>query len=294
MTGPRRRARPRRAAVPVLSSVGVLGAWFAIAHDSGTGWVQTIGALVAGALVVGLLAPAFAVSRLKVRITSSPADALAGAPATLHAALSGPAEVRPVSPPGPTAVTGRSPTVALEIRPPRRGIVESCTVEVASAAPFGLLWWTRTLTVALPRPMAVSPRAGMAARDLVGTVPDAPQPSGLPGRGTAVRGVRPYEPGDPRRLVHWPVSAHTGMLMVRETERPSPRTVLVDGALPDDPDAADERAGHLLATVADLLAGGCRVQLRTLEPDGDVVATVATAATAGRQLARALPRTEPG
>lgn len=294
MTRTRRRARPRHAAVPVLASAGVLGAWFVAAHDSGTGWVQTIGALVAGALVVGLLAPALAVSRLKVHIASSPVDALAGAPATLQVTVSGPAEIRSVFPPGPAVLRGRSPAVALEVRPPRRGIVDSCTVEVASAAPFGLVWWTRTLTVPLCRPMAVLPRTGAPASAVRHAVSAAPQPSGLLGQGTAVHGARRYEPGDPRRLVHWPASAHTGMLMVRERERHAARTVVVDGTLPDDPDAADEHAGDLLATVADLLAGGHRVQLRTVEPAGDVVVTVATAVTAGRQLARALPRTAPG
>lgn len=290
MTATRRRARPRRAAVPVLASAGVLAAWLTVAHDSGAGWVQTIGALVAGALVVGLVAPAIAVFGLKVRVVSNPADALARVPATLQVSLSAPAEVRALDPPGPVALSGRSASTALEVVPARRGVVETCTLEVASAAPFGLLWWTRSLTVPLARPMAVAPRVGTPAHEVLDAVPDVPRPSAMPGRGTATRGARPYEPGDPRRLVHWPASAHAGRLMVRETDRQSPPTVAVDGTLPENPAAADEHAGRVLATVVELLGQGCRVQLRTVEPGHVIVDTVAGAATAGRRLALALPR----
>jgi uncharacterized protein (DUF58 family) len=268
----------------------VLAAWFTVAHDSGAGWVQTIGALVAGALVVGLVAPLIAVLRLRVRVVSNPADALARVPATLQVSLSAPAEVRAVHPPGPVALSGRSPSTALEVVPARRGVVETCTLEIASAAPFGLVWWTRTLTVPLARPMAVAPRVGTPAREVLDEVPDAPRLSAMRGRGTATRGARPYEPGDPRRLVHWPASAHAGRLMVRETDRQSPRTVAVDGTLPENPAAADEQAGRVLATVVELLGQGCRVQLRTVEPGRVVVDTVAGAATASRRLALALPR----
>lgn len=294
MSSTQRSARPRRAAVPVLASAGVLAAWLAVAHDSGAGWVQTIGALVAGAIIVGLAAPAIAVSRLTARVVSSPADALAGAPAILHVSLGGTAEVRPLSPPGPPALSGRASTVRLEVRPARRGVVESCTLEVASAAPFGLLWWTRTVTVPLARPMAVAPPASTPAHEVVDAPGDDPEPSALPGRGrgrgTAARGARPYEPGDPRRRVNWPVSAHARRLMVRENDRPSLRTVVVDGTLPEDLEAADELAGRVLATVVELLERGCQVRLRTAEPGRIVDKAVTGAVTAGRRLALALPR----
>jgi len=290
MIATRRRARPRRAAVPVLASTGVAAAWLTVAHGSGAGWVQTIGALVAGALVVGLVAPGIAVSHLKVQVTSSPADALAGSPAILQVSLSAPGELRALCPPGPVTLSGRAPTLALEVIPARRGIVETCTLEVASAAPFGLLWWTRVVEVPLPRPMAVAPRAGNPAPRVVGSAPDGAEPSALPGRGTGTRGARPYEPGDSRRLVHWPLSAHAGKLMVRETDRCSRATVIVDGSLPDDPTAADEHAGHVLATVTQLLGQGCHVQLRTVEPGRVVLDAVDGTAAAGRRLAFALPR----
>ncbi len=58
----------------------------------------------------------------------------------------------------------------------------------------------------------------------------SPVPAGL----GDPRGVRPYTSGDPRRSVHWPATAHVGALMVRETERTVEDPVVIDVVLPTD------------------------------------------------------------
>ena len=54
--------------------------------------------------------------------------------------------------------------------------------------------------------------------------PTSASSSGSPllvrGGGDTVRAVRPYAPGDPARLVHWPTSARRGEIVVREHEPP--------------------------------------------------------------------------
>ena len=45
----------------------------------------------------------------------------------------------------------------LAIVPPRRGVVSTVTVRVATAAPLGLLWWSRTVCSSSPVP-SMSPR----------------------------------------------------------------------------------------------------------------------------------------
>lgn len=283
-------ARPRRATLPLVAGSALLLLWELVAHESGVGWVQAVGALVAGALVVGFLAPALAVARLRCRVVACPADATAGTALTVHVEVSAPCELHPVDPSGPASVSGRARRVRVEIAPPHRGIVDRMKVTVASAAPFGMLWWTRTVELALPHPLAVAPRTGRPdpAACVEAGVHDASAAS--PGRGTEPRGVRAYERGDRRHLVHWPATAHIGALMVRETERPARRSVIVRGILPDDPRAAEAHAARVMGTVAELLATGADVELVTREADGEVTASVATLAAAGRRLAYALPR----
>lgn len=178
--------------------------------------------------------------------------------------------------------------------PPHRGVVGSCVVQLASAAPFGLLWWTRRVTVPLPRPLHVAPPVGEPAPDRPSGDPDRGLgPRQVPARVGEPRGVRPYRPGDLRSWVHWPATAHAGTLMVREMEEPASPPVTVDGVLPGDPGAADEQAAEVLGTVARMLARGRPVVLVTAEPGGIVSRPVGTVTDAGRRLARALPRRPP-
>ncbi len=286
----RRLPRPRRAAMPVIASAAALGIWGIVAHDAGAGWVQSIGALVAGALVVGTLAPAAFVARARCRVVVAPHDATAGLPATLEIWTSAPVELRPIDPPGPVTTAKGRGSSTLDVRPEHRGVVDRCTLTLASAAPFGILWWTRTVVLTLPHPLAVAPRVGVPERRARTGRSPANTPLAAPGRGDDPRGIRPYERGDRRTLVHWPATAHTGSLMVRESERPGPRTAVVDGRLPTDPSEAERQAEHVMAEVHALLRSGAHVELETVEPEGDVVAPVATLHAAGRRLALALPR----
>ena len=163
-------------------------------------------------------------------------------------------------------------------------------VQVRTSAPLGVFVRTRTLHVELPGPVTVAPRPARAA-PVLQQVPDervtAVTGAIVRGGGDTVRAVRPYVPGDPARLVHWPTSARSGSLVVREHEPPPSVGValLVDlnGAEPEV--AARRAAGVGLAT---LNAGGM-VWLGTCEERGPVGELIADARDLGRRLARAEP-----
>lgn len=280
--------RPRRSLGPVAASALTLAAWWAVAHNSGDGWVQALGALLAAFLLVGLAAPALAVRRIRCQVVSNPSDATAGHPVAIEVAVSAGARLQPVSPPGPSMIIPGPGT--LTVVPERRMVLEECRVELATAAPFGLLWWTRTVTLPLRRPLLVAPRMGKPDRSLLLAAHSNGEDARRMGsRVGEPRSVRPYQPGDLRHWVHWPATAHTRTLMVREMEGPIAQPLTVRALLPDDPDAAEQAAGRALATVAELLAGGRSVVLETLEPAGLRTEEVAAVRDAGRRLARALP-----
>lgn len=279
--------RPRRPGLPIAATLGAVIMWGIVAHDSGVGWVQATGTLVGGFLAVGLLAPAVAVSRARCRVVSAPLDAVAGQRVVVEIETSGALELR-AGAGGAPSLSGPDRRCRLEVVAPGRGVATSLAVTVASAAPFGFLWWTRPMVLVLTRPMAVAPRTGPADPTLV----QGAQSGGVaPGaaRADELRGVRPYIAGDPRRLVHWPATAHTGALMVRETERLRRQPASVWAVLPDDPAAAERLAERAMGTVGALLAAGGPVELVTAQPEGITRVAVTTPAAAGRQLARALP-----
>lgn len=285
--------RPARPWSPILGAVGVIGIWWLVAHNGGAGWVQFVGDLVFGALIVGVVGPAVVVSRARMQVRHAPPDGVTGLPVELRVVASGRVRVRPVDPPGHETFLGRSGSGgrndALTIVPPRRGVYRTLTLDVASAAPFALQWWHRLVVVELPQDLLVAPRRGRS---------DPPRPQRLerlddvvvqPRNDTGFpRGARPYVAGDPRHRVHWHATAHTGSLMVKELERSSggPVTVVVD--LPADADEAERVAERALGTVVELLREAAAVTLQTLEPRGTVTRPVRDRRQAGRRLARAV------
>lgn len=286
--------RPRRAAGPVAGALVALLAWAAVAHNSGVGWVQSLGALLAGIFLIGLVMPGLVVWRVRCTVTGAPRDAPAGEPTALTLEVSAPVAVQLLFPPGPEVITGSHRSCRIPFTPARRGVIDTAVVQVASAAPFGLLWWTKRITLPLPSPVAVAPPIG----SIVGTHPNVESVQGddhlrVYQRVGDSRGVRPYQPGDRRHWVHWPATAHTGSLMVREMEGPAHRPVTIRAFLPADFDAADAAAAQAMGSVAEHLARGQPVILVTLEPGREVVEEVRSISDAGRRLARALPSRPP-
>jgi uncharacterized protein (DUF58 family) len=191
----------------------------------------------------------------------------------------------------PTSATGSAGATVgpVTLVPEFRGVHDRVVLEIATAAPFGLLWWRKTVVVDLPRAVHVGPRLGRplplpGGREdsSGGGVLDSSLPIGEP------RGVRPYRPGDHRRWVHWPATAHSGELMVREMEGPSAEPVTVEIHLPADADAAERMAERALGTVVALVDRGASVVLATTEDSGPKVGVVGDRRSAARRLARAV------
>jgi uncharacterized protein (DUF58 family) len=286
--------RPARPVSPIVVVVAVLGLWWLVAHNAGAGWVQALGDVAFGMLSIGIFGPGVALARARVRVIEVPTDTTAGAPAAIRIQASTRLRVRPSEPSGDESFVGpvggrRSPDEWITVVATRRGVVDTLTLEVATAAPFALQWWTRRLVLPLPSPLHVAPRCGRPqalpahSREDDGestdwTLSDIGQP----------RGARPYRSGDSRRQIHWRATAHTGELMVRELERPSAEPITVTVVLPSDPDEADRMAERALGTTVQLLDRGTPVLLATWESSGPVAAPVADRRGAGRRLARAV------
>jgi uncharacterized protein (DUF58 family) len=176
--------------------------------------------------------------------------------------------------------------------PARRGLHDSIVVDVATAAPFGLQWWTRRIGVPLPSALHIAPRRGQPIPLPPWTDEDAGEHRPrVPAQAGEARGTRQYRSGDNRRRMHWPATAHAGELMVRELEGPAAEPVTVTVVLPPDPEQAERVAEQALGTVLRLLDRGGQVLLATTETSGPVTAAVGDRRSAGRRLARAVGTT---
>jgi uncharacterized protein (DUF58 family) len=273
-------------------AIAAIGAalYFA-ARTTGAGWLIVILCGLGGTLAVATVWPPFALSRLRLS-GSAPADGAVDVPleAVVTVARSGlGVRLRPLDPPGPPTATPGDGPLTVALAPDRRGVRREILVEVSSAAPFGLVWWRRRRRIPLARPLDIAPRRGLALQGLLGGGADggdAAVPAGA--GGDRVRAVREYVPGDPMRLVHWPATARTGQVVVKELELPERPLLRVVVDLRGDVAAAEEAAERAMGLVCDALEAGCQVVLATLQADGPVIEQVTSARAAGRRLARAV------
>ena len=251
-----------------------------------------IWAALVGMLAVGIPWPLIAVRRVKVAV-SSPRDASVGEVVALAVEVTGPrstCEIRALDPTGPWHRASVPGSGTLTHLADRRGVFGLVRVEVRVTAPLGLLAAHCVHEVALAVPVEVAPQP------LQVSWRPAPAPVvegatslalGAPG-GDLVRSVRPYVTGDPARLVHWPSSARTGTLVVREMEPPAPlgQAVVVD--LRDLGADTERAAAYAFGCARAVLGAGGQLLLCTAEADGPVVALANGPLEAGRRLARAV------
>jgi uncharacterized protein (DUF58 family) len=286
--------RPSRNAAPVAVATGILGIWWLVAHNGGSGWVQALGDVVFGTLFIGIFGPSVVLTFAKVRIAGAPVDSVAGTPVAMRFEASTRLRICARSPFEGEAFVGpvgrrTAPERGVPLLPVRRGVHDSVTLDIATAAPFALQWWTRRVELRLPSTLYVAPRPGQPEsfplrddEDTGVTVNWVQTDVGQP------RGARPYQPGDSRRRVHWGATAHAGELMVRELERPSSEPITLTVTLPPDPEEAERVAERALGTIGRLLEQGTTVLLSTVEASGPVLASVTDRRGAGRRLARAV------
>src|ERR1700677_1737520 len=103
----RARPRPERFLGPLAATLFLLLAFGAVAHASGSGWVQAIGAVTAGLAVVGILVPCTIAPRLRVTCVECAREGVAGQPYSIEIVANRPLRCTPVRPEG-EPVVGRA------------------------------------------------------------------------------------------------------------------------------------------------------------------------------------------
>jgi uncharacterized protein (DUF58 family) len=293
--------RTRLPAPTSLSRPGIVlaivaGAIYVIARSTGAGWDIVILCALVAVLVIGAIWPGIALCGVGASVRA-PQDATVGRVLPVNIGLTGRARGLRVR----VSIdrSGRSDWARADapsggeipIEPARRGVFSVLIVDVRSSSPLGLVGWARHFRVQLVRPIEVAPRPIQVRYEPErGADHDAQARPRASAAGLEItRGVREYVDGDPIRLVHWPATARTGAVMVRELEGPQrPRVIVVvdlRGPGSDAEIAASRAAG--LATSA--LASGVLVDLATVEPGGVRNSPVQSALEIGRRLARAVP-----
>lgn len=283
--------RPQRVSrrTPVL--LVLAGAFFMISRTTGSGWMVVLVCGMLAVLAAAAALPAIGLARVDISVRAS-RDATVGRAARLGVSVrrGRGLRLRVVDPSGEWLAADAPAQGEVLVRPARRGVFGHVDVDVATAAPLGLLWWGRRMRVPLAEPIEVGPRP--VEMPITTAVPAAVTGAETSLRGRvgheSVRSVREYVPGDAVKLVHWPATARWGELMVKELETSdAPRLVIVVDLR--GPELAAEMGASRAAGLAGAaLQARLGVTMLTAERAGPVAGEVASSADAGRRLARAV------
>lgn len=251
-------------------------------------------ASLAAVLVVGLVVPSLLVRRLRVTVRS-PRDAVVGETVDLDVTVRGlraEVEVRALDPTGPWRRLRPGSSVLLPHLADARGLFQQVRLEVRVTAPLGMLEARRVHETDLPWAVEVAPRPLRVDWSPAASQADGgAHPASLAApTGDLTRSVRPYVSGDPRHLVHWPSTARTGDLVVREMDAPAPLRQAVILDLTGLGDETERAASYALgACLAVLIAGGQLLIATHEAAAGPVAGVVRHPLDAARRMARAVP-----
>lgn len=172
---------------------------------------------------------------------------------------------------------GESREFQYTVRPHQRGVHPVGPLRIEVSDPFGLT--SRPAVVAGRGSLVVLPRVfplAASRRLLGGAGSEGSIPQGVALHGEDDQTIRTYRDGDDLRRIHWPATARTGDLMVRQEDRPTRRHALIvldSRAVAHDGtgrSATLEWAVSLTASMAAHLARHAhRVRLVTADPTAD-------------------------
>ncbi|OQW36748.1 MAG: hypothetical protein A4E19_21195 [Nitrospira sp. SG-bin1] len=162
-------------------------------------------------------------------------------------------------------VSGASQLVSYSLVAPRRGRLRLDGVCVRTEFPFGL--FRKQTFYPIEETIIVCPEIKPIDEGLLrGFFTAGPEQSvHRRGQGNDMYNLRQYQAGDDSRKIHWPTTARTSQLMVRETEAEDQRRAVIylPTLAPVSHDALFEQAVRLAASIIEHLAhSGYTLQLR--------------------------------
>jgi uncharacterized protein (DUF58 family) len=229
--------RPRKRAAGLLLGAGIL---FFLGSNVQAGWLFVLAAFLIGAVLAGVVLPGRMLRGLKVErrapdLVHQNDEALVDLMVTNRSRgmrlsiliedthLSASTIFLPSVAPGETVeVTTSRPGL-------RRGWNGPSETTLRTVAPFGIAERRRRVSIegrTLVLPMVV-PLGEQSFIEPVATNDNAIHSWPRVGRGPEYLGIREYRPGDSMRHVHWPSTARTGSVMVREFEQETTRRMAI-------------------------------------------------------------------
>lgn len=230
--------RPRKRALGMIGGAGLL---FFLGTNVQAGWLFVLAACLLGVVVAGIVLPGRMVRGLEID-RRAPEEVHQGDEVLVElgvrtrgrgmrlGVLADDAFLEPTTIALASLAPGERVEVATLRRARRRGPQGGVPVTLRSSAPFGISERKAVReaagaqTLVLPTVVALGTlpfvRSAATSDHAIHTAPRR-------GRGPEYLGIRAYRPGDSMRHVHWPSTARTGAVMVREFEEEQTRRLAI-------------------------------------------------------------------
>jgi uncharacterized protein (DUF58 family) len=260
-----------------------------VSHVSGSGWVQNVGLLLGAGIIVIIIMPGIILKNAELKCVYNPVDATSRIPVQVKLASKIPVLVRPKDT-RKNAVPVASDPDLIQITFDYAGVYESCTFEVSTAAPFGIVWWHKYVKLAFTKPIMVAPKIGDSIQPNRQVAVNEGQSSRYVRDHSGITGsIRNYQIGDSRRDIHWKKSAQTGSLLVKEREKELSQDVVIEVRFETNKIKNEEIGQEAMGTVFNLLKkADCNVILSTFEHNKNITEPVSNLKDAGRRIAKAI------
>ncbi len=278
------RPRPRKVIAPSIGVVLLMVVLVGVARASGSGWVQFIGALISAGIVAGAVSPFFALRKTRITIHNVGFEGIRLDTSYIELESNGFVMAGAFGK-HPMPLKARC-VEHLPFTPAHVGRIDEIKIELSSAAPFGILWWHRKVTLKLKIPFFVLPRPLSPMSEVIPTKSKTGNLLISSTRGS-IKGTVEFSSYHTFRDVHWPVTAHAGKLMAKEYEiEKSTSYEVVANFQNIDPALIDNISESATGTVQQLLNRGHDVMLAAKTPNGYFYQECASLKDTQRFLAR--------
>jgi uncharacterized protein (DUF58 family) len=268
--------RPSRVKAPALIMTALALAFFGISRTSGSGWATVLVATLLGSVFAGAFLPMVRLVRSGISV-HAPTDGTVSlaVPLEIDARSGLVADI-------PALGTGQFHATkgTFFTRPAQRGVFARLAVELRTSSPLGMVEWKKTCQVNLAAPLEVGPFPTDVELADAAPTPDIGEED--------LRGIRAYVPGDSSRKLHWPATARTGEMMIRETDGVTVAPVVIVVDLVGPGVAVEPTVSRAAGLAIAALKRGAAVVLITAEPSGPVTGPVTSPLEVSRRLARAV------
>jgi|GEM_PF-4881440 len=271
--------------------------FFIAAHESGSGFVQAMGALLLGMVLANFIMSFYILQKAEIKIISAPYDGTTGQALSIELLANKNIQLDLFLGGKNKIAIAKNTKTSLLLRPAHYGLLQEVSFFAFSSYPFGIIRLYRKINCNLCSPLHIAPLplnpdGNISGGDTLDTREGALSLKSVSGD---LRSLSPYRTGDAVSSISWPKSAQTQQMLVKVHENPQNYLrCKIKLETPSDRERAEIYLGEKLALIIKLIQANYELIIETNDAEkGMIENQVRSIPEAKRLIARSIA-TAPG